>query len=137
LHFSGEESGGGVAFKDELGYVEEDSKVHRSFDKIAICYGDCRNIIQSWTSQKNAMVTISILDMLYIVVIFIICFALLNNFARILEKKLDVRKINLHSKQGRERMQNLQVLFFFTRNFLVPLCFLLLSIGYNLFLSLN
>ena len=43
LHFSSEDSGGGVASEDEFGHVEEDSEVIDHLAKLPfIFYGDCQ-----------------------------------------------------------------------------------------------
>ena len=47
LHFSSEDSGGGVASEDEFGHVEEDSEVIDHLTKLPfIFYGDCQNTIK-------------------------------------------------------------------------------------------
>ena len=48
LHFSSEDSGGGVASEDEFGHVEEDSGVIDHLAKLPfIFYGDCQQMLWS------------------------------------------------------------------------------------------
>ena len=72
--------------------VEEFFHFKDELDKIAVCYGDYWNTIQSCTFQKDATVTISILQNViycwYICNMFSLIDIELNIFTWILEKKI-------------------------------------------------